>query len=506
MIGCQIVNIGAQDILKGNPILILGIVWQVIKMQLLSTISLENFPLLIVLKLPTETLQTFSKLSAETLLLRWLNYMLRKAAAAAGCTNESDVHTPFASPMGSPSPLTPPTPAPATAAALAGNNNTPTGAGTTGSSIDSTRSPKKLRVVRDFSEDLRDSAVYSTVLHFMNPEQCPLIDLEDFSVSKAELVIAHARSIGAKVFVSPKDICDGNKRLNSSLVAQLFHTKNCLELGTQAMKEDYVSVLYFMNRSDDAKEFLRSEHKKKYEMRKLQRLNSKSRSMRNIPSQQEGDDLVLNDDSGGFEEVRGVEEYPDSPPLTPMKAAAVAAQEVEVVYKEKLLTSEAQIETLKKQLAEQATKIASLTNGQQQQNQQRQQYDASWTTSTGSTHSTTETEDLSESNLSKQVWAKEHLNKQQQQQQQLQQLLSAKDEEIAELRGVLVAREIQHAVDQNTISQLSQQLADTKVEMLTRIADMEEQMENDKAESKQMIESLETIVVRAAHWMNADDD
>jgi plastin-1 len=40
-IGCQVVNIGAQDILEGRPILILGLIWQIIKIQLLSQITLK---------------------------------------------------------------------------------------------------------------------------------------------------------------------------------------------------------------------------------------------------------------------------------------------------------------------------------------------------------------------------------------------------------------------------------------------------------------------------------
>jgi len=40
-IGCQVVNIGAQDIMEGRPILILGLIWQIIKIQLLSQISLK---------------------------------------------------------------------------------------------------------------------------------------------------------------------------------------------------------------------------------------------------------------------------------------------------------------------------------------------------------------------------------------------------------------------------------------------------------------------------------
>ena len=43
-IGCHIVNIGAADLLNGSPILILGLIWQIIKIQLFSNISLKHYP------------------------------------------------------------------------------------------------------------------------------------------------------------------------------------------------------------------------------------------------------------------------------------------------------------------------------------------------------------------------------------------------------------------------------------------------------------------------------
>jgi plastin-1 len=54
------------------------------------------------------------------------------------------------------------------------------------------------------------------------------------------VVINNAKSIGANVFLSAKDICDGNKKLNVSFVAQLFNTLHGLSLvgdeGNEAMK------------------------------------------------------------------------------------------------------------------------------------------------------------------------------------------------------------------------------------------------------------------------------
>jgi len=86
-IGCQVVNIGAQDLIEGRPILVLGLVWQIIKIQLLSQISLRNVPELVLLLEDDETMADFLKLHPELILLRWLNYHLEKAGSARRVKN-----------------------------------------------------------------------------------------------------------------------------------------------------------------------------------------------------------------------------------------------------------------------------------------------------------------------------------------------------------------------------------------------------------------------------------
>jgi hypothetical protein len=51
-VGCQIVNIGGQDIIAGKPTLILGILWQLIKLQLLRHVTLDAHPEVSVLREP----------------------------------------------------------------------------------------------------------------------------------------------------------------------------------------------------------------------------------------------------------------------------------------------------------------------------------------------------------------------------------------------------------------------------------------------------------------------
>lgn len=67
--------------------MVLGLVWQIIKIQLTSHISLSQFPELVVLLEEGETLAAFVKLPPDAILLRWMNYHLRKAGYPKTVTN-----------------------------------------------------------------------------------------------------------------------------------------------------------------------------------------------------------------------------------------------------------------------------------------------------------------------------------------------------------------------------------------------------------------------------------
>ena len=63
----------------GNPVLVLGLLWQIIRIQLMGLISLKNVPELVLLLQEGESMASFMKLNPEVILMRWLNYHLRKA-------------------------------------------------------------------------------------------------------------------------------------------------------------------------------------------------------------------------------------------------------------------------------------------------------------------------------------------------------------------------------------------------------------------------------------------
>uniref|UniRef100_A0A4W4FQZ4 Plastin 1 n=1 Tax=Electrophorus electricus TaxID=8005 RepID=A0A4W4FQZ4_ELEEL len=92
-IGCTVVNIDAQDMMAGTPHLVLGLLWQIIKIGLFADIeisrnegqvytldfSLSQNESLIALLGESEELDHLLSMSPEELLLRWVNYHLDAA-------------------------------------------------------------------------------------------------------------------------------------------------------------------------------------------------------------------------------------------------------------------------------------------------------------------------------------------------------------------------------------------------------------------------------------------
>jgi hypothetical protein len=166
-IGCQVVNIGAPDLSEGKVHLVLGLIWQIIRIGLLSSINLKNHPYLIRLLEPGETLEDLLKLSPEQILLRWFNYHLKNA--------------------GSP------------------------------------------RRVKNFTSDIKDSEAYTILLSQLD-KKCDKKALnESDPMKRAELVLVNADKIGCRKFLRPGDIVKGNNKLNLAFVANLFNTCPGLE-------------------------------------------------------------------------------------------------------------------------------------------------------------------------------------------------------------------------------------------------------------------------------------
>lgn len=175
-IGCHVVNIGAVDLKEGKPYLVLGLLWQVIKIGLFADIELSRNEALIALLRDGESLEDLMRLSPEELLLRWANYHLENA----GCSK-----------------------------------------------------------INNFSTDIKDSKAYYNLLNQIAPkgdeEGIPavVIDMhglrETEDLKRAECMLVQAERLGCRQFVTATDVVRGNPKLNLAFIANLFNKYPALQ-------------------------------------------------------------------------------------------------------------------------------------------------------------------------------------------------------------------------------------------------------------------------------------
>ncbi|XP_057705894.1 plastin-3-like isoform X2 [Corythoichthys intestinalis] len=168
-IGCQVVNIGAQDLKEGKPHLVLGLLWQIIKIGLFADIELSRNEAIAALLDEGEGLEELMKLSPEELLLRWANFHLKKV----GIT------------------------------------------------------------LTNFSGDIKDSRAYFHLLEQIAPDgskegvdrvEIDMTGLYEKDLTKrAEYMLEQADLLGARQFVTATDVVCGNAKLNMAFVATLFN-------------------------------------------------------------------------------------------------------------------------------------------------------------------------------------------------------------------------------------------------------------------------------------------
>uniref|UniRef100_A0A8B9HER1 Plastin 1 (I isoform) n=1 Tax=Astyanax mexicanus TaxID=7994 RepID=A0A8B9HER1_ASTMX len=169
-IGCTVVNIDSQDMIAGTPHLVLGLLWQIIKIGLFADIEISRNEALIALLGESEELDHLLSMSPEELLLRWVNYHLD----AAGWQQ-----------------------------------------------------------IRNFSEDIKDSRAYFHLLDQISPkgdgddEMRISIDMSGLNERdderRAELMLRQAARLDCRQFVTPQDVVAGNHKLNMAFVANLFN-------------------------------------------------------------------------------------------------------------------------------------------------------------------------------------------------------------------------------------------------------------------------------------------
>lgn len=162
-IGCNVVNIGSADLIEGREHLILGLVWQIIKIGLLAKIDIKFHPELYRLLEKGELLEDFLKLPPDQILLRWFNFHLK----AAGWNKK----------------------------------------------------------VTNFTSDIKDGENYTILLNQLVPEKCSKVPLQQPNLlQRAEMVLDNADKIECRKYLTPKTLTEGNAKLNLAFVAHLFNT------------------------------------------------------------------------------------------------------------------------------------------------------------------------------------------------------------------------------------------------------------------------------------------
>ena len=175
-IGCVVVSIFPESIIEKKDYLILGLIWQIVRILMTAKINLKHHPELVKLVEPGEELSDLLKLHPEMILLRWINYHLKNS--------------------GSP------------------------------------------RRVSNFGEDLKDSECYTLLLHQIDPASCDLSALaESDPLQRAGRVIENARRMGVEAFITPSSVVNGNSKLNLIFIAEVFNHNPGLHATEQELFE-----------------------------------------------------------------------------------------------------------------------------------------------------------------------------------------------------------------------------------------------------------------------------
>ncbi|KAF7845163.1 fimbrin-2-like [Senna tora] len=171
-IGCTVVNIGTEDFVEGRRHLVLGLISQIIKIQLLANLNLKKTPQLVELVDDSKDMEELINLPPEKILLRWMNFHLKKAGYK--------------------------------------------------------------KIVTNFSSDVKDVEAYAHLLNVLAPEYTnPSTLTVKNPYERAKLVLEQADKMGCKRYLTARDIVEGCPNLNLAFVAHIFQHRNGLSTQTQ---------------------------------------------------------------------------------------------------------------------------------------------------------------------------------------------------------------------------------------------------------------------------------
>jgi plastin-1 len=192
-IGCKVIGVDDELIMKHTENVILGLLWQIIKIILVKDINLKHVPELIRLvdEDKDEEFADLLKLPPEEILVRWVNYHLKKGG--------SD------------------------------------------------------RRIDKIGKQMSDSIVYATVLNQLDSDCIDLakVKSEDDVNKRAKMIIDAAHKFGISPLIGPSDIESGNTKLNTVFTADIFNHKHGLEELTQ---EEYEAAAMLDDDIEGSKE------------------------------------------------------------------------------------------------------------------------------------------------------------------------------------------------------------------------------------------------------------
>ncbi|XP_066317541.1 fimbrin-5-like [Miscanthus floridulus] len=174
-IGCTVVNIGTQDLIEARPHLVLGLLCQIIKIQLLADLDIKKTPQLAELVADDngKEAEELVTLAPDKMLLKWMNFHLKKAGYKKTVTN--------------------------------------------------------------FSTDVKDGEAYAYLLSTLAPELSSKTMIETLDPKeRAQKVLETAEKLDCTRYVTSKDIVEGSANLNLAFVAQIFQNRNGLSTNTVA--------------------------------------------------------------------------------------------------------------------------------------------------------------------------------------------------------------------------------------------------------------------------------
>ncbi|KAG8642127.1 fimbrin-5 [Manihot esculenta] len=179
-IGCTVVNIGTQDLVEARPHLVLGLISQIIKIQLLADLDLKKTPELVGLVDNSKEVEELMGLAPEKLLLKWMNFHLKKAGYGKQVTN--------------------------------------------------------------FSSDVKDGEAYVYLLKTLAPELNTSDDVASSDPKqRANIVLEQAEKLDCKRYLTANDIVEGSPNLNLAFVAHIFQHRNGLT--ADAKKKSFAEMM-----------------------------------------------------------------------------------------------------------------------------------------------------------------------------------------------------------------------------------------------------------------------